>query len=626
MYAPRAKPREPELVSRTCACLKQGLTPICFLEAHKRMCEPLDTSPRHIFPGQVAYCPNALSIFDRKLPLNQQEQVRIRSWDEIKQPEQLEQALGLLYWYRKFGTKRMRTNLSILADWGIRRAKEAVKQTIHTLDGLIIKKLFAFGDGIVGYRELAAQTAELFGELLSDHIKDYKFEDPRTTFGELKPFFKMVKQSFLAENRAVRDLFLEHRFRSNALNRFFRTEFRTVSARIITNSLKGIDYTETLPWIYRMQYITQTRNLGHLPRAEVLHKVDKYLSYVGRESEPHDIKREKLIYLSAKRSLVTVQKGIFTKKAKAAEVMSASDEPVMPTASVDHTRSAGGKPEDARLLLTSRIGTEYTIYDLFTGDVKETRIVTNSAADYKVELFWLAIEALLDERAGKGKQDMFTGIYVGINEPGKLRSLIKMKAILAWALNPAAKMCAEVLSLDPMHYQGFKGSNHGWAYFRRLMKNSGESAFMYDGKGRTFEDLRQVFQDWTQASDGIPKRKGLAMLKGFFDATAFPKWYGRLVLWALAQPLEIKAGSIWFDSQTKEEAPCKTTMKEGFPMGMPMTKIILHLCHSVTRNLTIELLKTRGIRVAANKYRTPEKGLKYAKNIADLTVWNTGLV
>jgi len=291
------------------------------------------------------------------------------------------------------------------------------------------------------------------------------------------------------------------------------------------------------------------------------------------------------------------------------------------TAATGIPRSHGGKMEEGRYLLNLAKENNWKIpvRNLQTLEKVGEIFVTEATKNPEMPLFWLSLELLMqhfNEKEGiykvypfdaGGKRFTFEAYdaeIVHIQEPGKQRNLTKMTGVLYWALLPASQFSAEILARIPSHSQGLKGSSHAWKYERRLNPYSGESDFMYDPQSRVVkEGIYQSFQDWVQATDMIPKRIGLTLWKAFSDYIGFYDAYGTLVGRAISEPVYAKeaifVGNAWGDH---EVTPVKWEgwIQTGFPMGMIMTKIILHLLHIPEEVFASLFLKSKNIRLMPN--------------------------
>jgi hypothetical protein len=190
---------------------------------------------------------------------------------------------------------------------------------------------------------------------------------------------------------------------------------------------------------------------------------------------------------------------------------------------------------------------------------------------------------------------------VHISEPGKERNLTKSHATLAWFLTPASKITQGALALLPEHKAGLLESGHEWRHQKRVSALSDESGFIYDPvTGYTRDSIHHFFKDWTESTDFITKSVGWALLRGLLDFLAFPSSYKRLVLQTVLEPqpvVEAIHRSILDDGgEIIEPIKWNGFIRDGFMMGNPMTKTILHLAHIPGRQCSELFLTRKGLR------------------------------
>jgi len=297
------------------------------------------------------------------------------------------------------------------------------------------------------------------------------------------------------------------------------------------------------------------------------------------------------------------------------------------SASVDTFVKDGGKLEDARILLNLAIKHKWKIpiRDLDSHSIEgyiEVSRETDSETDYSRPLFWLSYQMMLNhwihlEQWTKDDESDFivdgrpyrppvmNAKIVHISEPGKERNLTKSHAVLAWLLTPAAKISQGTLAYLREHRAGLLESGHEWRHQKRISALSDESGFIYDPlTGRTHENILHVFKDWTESTDFICKAVGWAHISAFFDYIGFPRMYGKLVIKTMLEPqpvTEVVHNTIADDNGvTSAPVDWKGAINEGFMMGNPMTKPVLHLVHSSELQISKEFLTRKGLRFRDN--------------------------
>jgi len=557
--------------------------------------------------------------------------------------------MNLTYWFRKFG-KQYKLSKAIwkaISSIGIRKTKHIIAQACYSINSLIVKKLIAFSPEIEGYRSMARHTAWAFRLLFEEYTASLQIEsgviiEPTVGFyNDMKLFSNFIKSSFHSEKRENRLEWMSFKPTTKAFGAFFGSELRRLKSYVEEEmSARGSDYSLSLAYMFRSVTLSQTRGMGYLPEAIAECRRTAFRSTVNREPPVLPAEKTKLLYKSVHHRLTKAgiplyllsnveRSDTWLEKAENlfGEIFSRIEIPLKGTASVDTFVKDGGKIEDARRLLNLFIenGWKIPIRDLNTNEIKHWMTVTretDSDTDYSRPLFWISYQLFLNYFSKKDKywKDDYvpflfpSGIeyapnimdtkIIHISEPGKERNLTKSHACLAWFLTPASKITQGALALLPEHKAGLLESGHEWRHQKRVSALSDESGFIYEPTtGFTRSNIFHFFKDWTESTDFITKSVGWALLKGLFDFLAFPSKYGRLVLQAVLEPqpvVETIHRTILDDGGDSIE-PIKWNgfIRDGFMMGNPMTKTILHLAHIPGRECAELFLSRRGIRFEA---------------------------
>lgn len=379
--------------------------------------------------------------------------------------------------------------------------------------------------------------------------------------------------------------------------------------------------------------------MGYLPEAMAAEKRASFRKNVNRETE---LPREELLrfhYRAVQHGLRTggIPNGFMSlggqKTRKASELFSEAfshiELPLKGTASTDRLVKEGGKLEDARLLLNlaSRFKWRIPVRDLDDNTIIDWLEVvreTDRDEEYTRPLFWISYTVVLNHwvQAGEYSQDYYHRLPMGaeeykgnffdarivhISEPGKERNLTKASAMMGWFLTPGAKLAQVTIAELREHRAGLLESSHEWRHQKRVSVLSDESDFIYDtATGKTMSDVRHVFKDWTESTDFIGKMVGWAHLKGFFEYVGFPRAYARLILRTIIEPQPVTEVVVLRDPEghTETEQVLWTGfIREGYMMGNPMTKPILHLVHISETQAALEFLRRKGL-----DFRNPGKG------------------
>lgn len=300
--------------------------------------------------------------------------------------------------------------------------------------------------------------------------------------------------------------------------------------------------------------------------------------------------------------------------------------PLKGAASVDTYVKDGGKIEDARRLLSlaRQCKWEIPVRDLGTHEIREYIRVPEDPEevdDLSRYLFWISYQLILNHWSKRGEwtnEEAYIlmtpqGPYepavmdakiVHISEPGKERNLTKSHAALAWFLTPGAKLSQATLAMLKEHRAGLLESGHEWRHQKRISPMSDESGFVYDSRtGKVYPEIRHVFKDWTESTDFISKSVGYVHLRTFFDYVGFPRSYARLILKTIVEPqpvTEVTSRSYIGEDEFTEPVTWTGSIREGFMMGNPITKTILHLVHESERAVATLFLRKRNLRYRPN--------------------------
>jgi len=292
------------------------------------------------------------------------------------------------------------------------------------------------------------------------------------------------------------------------------------------------------------------------------------------------------------------------------------------TASLKHTVGEGGKLEDARIFLKTakEEGWQFAIRDLESGAIKGyTPKITEDSWDEKGTLnlsstiFWgslqiatnfLAIHQIIDEenyipmlKNGKEwyEEDLNTAKILGIEEPGKLRILLKTNSFLNWSLTVGSKLLQHGLAQHPDHKAGLELGAQDWNFAKRISGESPESGFLYDIKGRIKDTSHFGQTDWSKATDLLAKLLGFQMMKSYMSYTGFFDWYGMVILELTRLPFQvIETNYVSSEGENYLTVKETHTFKEGFMMGVQVTKSYLHLAHVACEGLATMFLEKRG--------------------------------
>jgi hypothetical protein len=659
MYIKSDRSRVQERLKLNCPCgevaLNSGtMQPLCFMVYLRSLNHTLtglkqpEGTTWNLNPSEVMFCQTASGCFDNSYPGHLRDKVKVTGWHHVTE-KSIFDLMDCLYWYRKHDkqyklTGEIRRQLLV---YGLRKTKHNIMQAMHTVNSLLVKKMLSLAPEIEGYKTMAKHTAWAFSEL----IRQYGHGIVQTESGlvvepeggfyqDSKDFSSLVKSSFHREMREERLEWLSFKGYTKAFGAFFGTELRRLKAWVESEySSSGSDYSLSPAWIYRASILSQTRGMGYLPESVAECRRIAFRNTVNRAVVPIEPEVSQLQYLAVQKRLADggLPRDILSNERQGNpggeepanlifdEVMSRIELPLKGTASVDTFVKDGGKVEDARLLLLSarEHSWQIPVRDLDTNSILEFITVqreTESDTDYSRPLFWISYQLILNHwvRLKQWREKDYYGFFfkdtgleyspgvmdakiVHISEPGKERNLTKSHAVLTWFLTPASKITQGMLAFLPEHKAGLLESNHEWRHQKRVSALSDESGFIYDSAtGKLHPEIRHVFKDWTESTDFISKLVGWAHLRGLMDYVGFPRAYKQLVLKTIVEPqpvVETTTRTILEDGGDINESVNWTGfIREGYMMGNPMTKTILHLVHASERQISMAFLSRKGLK------------------------------
>jgi hypothetical protein len=640
-------------IARGCPCtnvcteIGKELSPICYLSFLKTLSHNLKPSKKTLDASEIMFCHDSKSILDNKYPTIVKNLTLTSGFGHLK-PRSVIRVLEMTYWFRVFGPKYQLQKL--MKEWIVRSKfsvlLQSLKQTLHSINGLLVKKFMALGPEIISYKRLNEQIARLFRDFMTDYMCPTRSELPAymgcSIFEEARTFFNYVKE--FHDDKAIekRLSWLSYSFENRSLGSFFGTELSRLKGFIDlqTNNGQG-DYTKSLAWAYRAVEICQTRNLGYLPYYIAGEQAEEFRLTISRNVEM--ITREEFNLL---RSLV--HRELHDAKMEPGQLLPERNPDfesfikdsikleLKYTASVRSTVSSGGKVEDSRYFLQMIRENEWRIpiRDLRTFEIIERTpklelLVEDNDYGFDISsiIFWFSLQMILNfcierklwgdkthyfpfikrNRRGSSLDDyvfireIMDARILLINEPGKGRKLVKSHPILNWFLTPGSKMCQKFLAQHPDHKAGLELGAHDWVHSKRISGTSEEASFIYNElTGQLRPGIVSGYTDWTEATDKMSRRRGVAHLLGLFDFMAFPQCYGKLIIIMIREPQVVKEV---IQRTTLEEFSEENyfvwqgQIKEGFMMGNQITKTLLHLCHVSERALANLYLKDKGIDV-----------------------------
>jgi hypothetical protein len=582
------------------------------------------------------FCQNSQSILDERYSGPLRDYVGLPGWRDIKTAEKLLCLLDTTYWFRKFVSNKSRNALFDSCEHGMERTKRVVEQTLYTINGLLQKKFLCVPCEMEGYVKLAENTAKLFDQLIADYL-DSRVRKPdveNSIFIRMKETFKIIKEHLGADSVTKRLVAVSTVLdgpKNCAHTRFWAYSFKRLLKRIQNNPT---DYTTSVAWMTAMTQMSQTRNLGYLPEWVAHYKRKEFRDNIGREKDN-----------PSKQHLAAVSKAILRRQREMQiplrvleddrinqdvfrEAINSIKLPLKTTASERSTVSKGGKVEDARAFISDAIENRWKvpIYNLRTGAIDdflqfEPELRTRCPS-YEGYLFWSALQVTINRLckdrpetakrwkwiarplpgSDKWEDSLWNMAIVHISEPGKERNLTKSSSLVAWTMNVCSKVSQVLLAHNQDHRAGLVLSAQDWMHQRRVSSESYESYFIYDkGTGMRSDHIWNGFQDWTESTDFIGRKVGGVALQAWLAYIGFPKWYNQIILCLSQQDYVVveRVETHWMADFGVTRTQYTGKVTEGFMMGNPLTKTILHLMHDVNIGMAHYILESKGIRIVS---------------------------
>lgn len=521
---------------------------------------------------QVQFCYDHADLFGM-YPKIVQEKYKLKSWREISTHEELMSILCLSDWARLgngcFAKLKAQT-IAATKVFGITETKARLKRAIVSASGIITKLHLMFPNTEFGYVQMCKYNAQMVFKFADDY---YGFTNC-TFFDGVKDMakgfaklwqecidFDVVYESFediLGVQAAI--------FKDELGERFTPPQKRTVEWHNFTAMLIQGRVLSYLPSILREKRKEEfIRDLHYCePTSEsVLKQVRMGLNYRLNSQPRPNIEPEAYLDFKLKpRSALTVP------------------------------CSAGGKIEELRQILSMCREDNLVVKarDLSDGSDKYDVPVPNEVDGAKEYLFWLAIEVceVYTERVKPRSKVLLCFArmlpYMVLNmidEPGKLRPLTGGTALSYVLLAPMTFMLKACMVCMYSHSSGLCGAEHAYMHELKL----GRTTTSYYGKDsvRT-EGFYHVFSDWKDASNWVARNLGAAVLREACDVFELPEFYCNLCIEFCERPYNVNIGGT------------TVQMMHMWPMGISLTKYVLHLIHEGSHGIVQYALARKGVR------------------------------
>lgn len=602
------------VISENCPCKNiantKSMKHLCFLEILPQLGEA-DQYPDLKFE-EILFCSDQSSIFEKNFAHQLVKETGQKGWnsDYITEFKDVHDILMTTYWYRCY-QEHIYTALE--GEWSIAVEKltpvrdilSFYKNAIETVNGLLIKQMLAIPEFCNSYRDLADTTFMMFRDLIFEY---FGHENYFGAFEGIKDLNAKIKSCFNLDEQANSFIWLEDYsgYRGTSLQTFWEKPFAKFFSYVIKQiDENGTDYTKSLSWINRCSILSQSKYMGYIPDHLGELKRQEYHNKVSREPLMLE-KREALnLYNALKLELryAELPTAFFaeTKNGELSDLLSQCDFPVKQTASADSRVARGGRLEDARIMINYLVDHKVQIrtYGLIVLRVEEVYDIADLIKDpdnYPRDfiLFWTSFQIILNYYINKGfcpkdtallfndehfkDRNIFDGRVLHIREPGKNRDLMMSSSILNWFLTPASKIFTRYLGKHPDHTDGLLGASQDWRFNMKMSGDRFSSGWLYGES-----DIYFHYCDWKEATDYCSKYQGNILLKAQMDYTTFPAGYGELVRRTVCEEQPIVEESFQLTQHDSSFNRIKwkqiSVVRDGFMMGNPMTKVILHCFH-----------------------------------------------
>jgi len=665
-YDQRIKKRDLELIPMNCPCQKvqeglgHELTSMCFLK-YIRMIEPVpswreevvteEDDGETIEPKNIMFCHNSQSILDEKYGKSMRDHTGSTGWKNLVKSN-IHKALSTLWWYYEHQKDMKIRNkvFSLYNSFNESQVRLIISQSLHTINGIIVKLMLSFGKSIKSYRELAHSSAIMFVHLINEYSLA-PFPEPSMIFPEnslfldLKNFCAYVKARFHSPCHDTRIKTFFFKGETSVFNRVFRRYLNMWYQEAVSAMNSGTDYTLTMNFIGKAITLTQGRVTGYLP--QILAEVNRrsFRLRVNRERELISREKAKLITVCLKEYLTdsglpreVLQSEDLSDKEIVADIYSALEILFKQSASESTFVTKGGKLEDSRVIfnIAKKNNWQVPVRDPNDNTILSFIDCSDLNEDHDLErtIFWISYAVFNNYYHNKGRrgnfpytelmdgnkpynvEDIFKARIVHVSEPLKERNLTASSLLYGVILTPAGKLGQRALSRCKEHTSGLSLSGPDWKHLRRISSLSlDDTSFIYDDStGLLRPEVVNSFMDWTDSTDFISKMVAYIHLRFFFDWISLPLMYLNLVLEIVTEPQPVSE-VIHYHSENDSSRNIRWSGKinEGMMMGNPLTKLVLHLVHSSGLGLVISSAKRRGKYVERNIGKSQTNDVKIDK-------------
>jgi hypothetical protein len=609
---------------------------------------------------EVAFCFDAENILSEKYGGNIRHATGATGREHLNQGALL-CAMRRLYWFK---TYKQRSGLErrigeMVREMGLFRAKQAIKQTLFTVDGVLLRCYFGMSPELPGLRQIETFIAEAFRAILESYYQDPSTRPRHCAYTDLVNFTNQIKSCSGKPTPETRMKWIHYHFENRRLREFFRPMLDDLHAMIIDEwSEFSSDYTLSQAWLFRVSIMSQKRTFGYLPTYRQVEESTKFRWNITMEDPGITEVEKSIIFTATKRALRVggVPRDLFIVGKEQfptewEEALSKVRLPVVLTASVRTLFSEAGKLEDMRelLFLAKTHHWAIPVRNLHSNEIVEFIVVEDIEEEEAIlPIFWISYQIVLNFLSNYGtvdnkfKQwylpfklsgeeyeiDVMDSEIIAIAEQAKQRSLIKGETVLNVVEAVFGRMISGAISLIPEMKVGLTGTAHGWKFTNRLGDREREASWLYDEDGTA--KLGGIFQyeDWVEATDKIRKQIGVTAYMAVADYTGFPLMAREVQRTLLTMDQRVKEQVKIYDKWKCHRFLWRGRIRTGFMMGRGSTKAILTALHLIKNQVTDDLLEFHGhSKLAVPRYRA-RKGKPYSfpKDIESrkIQIFNTG--
>jgi hypothetical protein len=440
-----------------------------------------------------------------------------------------------------------------------------LRNILATCDGLIMQLVLSFFEtDFLTWERLDQVIYCMITQLLPDYFREGNDRDLSrlSTFEKVKKLRKAIKLAGFNPQADVADVNVPQELS------FFRT---------ICNMLGSSKAPLNMD---RVMTLSQTRGSGVPPKSVFL-KTQRKLREVL--TTPPDPQRWNAVAFYVGRGIDQLCYDVFHNKSEEqrerflSRCLDRAKISLSDSGEFFTTTQEGGKLEATRKILHSLQSVEEI--NLETG-IKTGKVLNKENSNVGEMIFHWAC-GLFTNRKEIYRTNVMSVRVSLVSELGKYRGITVSHLAHSVLLHVASHVLLEFIKEVPSSRSGVSAANHAWNFFKHLSHKNPAASFIFGDK-----DSYVFSTDWENATDYCDHAVAQGMINRIMDILGFPKWYRQTVCFALCAPRQVE----FIDEETNLLERYFTT--RGVLMGDPVTKVVLHLYHLVTRYAVRYTLQT----------------------------------